>query len=113
MARLYRLRGGMHCEETDANGTQVTYSKGQKFISKHDDLVERFGRDKFEDLGPADADTVVATSQEEEPADNGIDFDQMTVAELRNYAEDNEIDLEGATRKDDIILAIKVAEGIE
>lgn len=35
----------------------------------------------------------------------------MTVAQLREYAEDNEISLGGATRKDDIVTAIQEALG--
>ena len=32
-----------------------------------------------------------------------IDFNNMTVADLKNYAEENSIDLNGATKKADII----------
>lgn len=32
-----------------------------------------------------------------------IDFNNMTVADLKNYAEENSIDLNGATKKSDII----------
>lgn len=32
-----------------------------------------------------------------------IDFNNMTVADLKNYAEENSIDLNGATKKEDII----------
>ena len=52
------------------------------------------------------------------PADNTSDEDEnqeidlfsMTVKELRQYADDNEIDLEDATTKADIISAIQLAE---
>ena len=39
--------------------------------------------------------TVVDTSK--------IDFNNMTVVDLKNYAEENSIDLNGATKKSDII----------
>ena len=32
-----------------------------------------------------------------------IDFNNMTVVDLKNYAEENSIDLNGATKKADII----------
>ena len=32
-----------------------------------------------------------------------IDFNDMTVVDLKNYAEENSIDLNGATKKADII----------
>ena len=32
-----------------------------------------------------------------------IDFNNMTVVDLKNYAEENSIDLNGATKKEDII----------
>jgi hypothetical protein len=52
------------------------------------------------------------------PADNTSDEDEnqeidlfsMTVKELKQYADDNEIDLEDATTKADIISAIQLAE---
>lgn len=109
MATKYKLLGGLHSEKTE-NGSSVIVRKGETFTSQHDDLHLKFGRDKFYPIGES---TVVEQEQEEEPSQNTIDFNSMTVAELRTYAEDNEIDLEGATKKDDIILAIKVAEGIE
>lgn len=110
MATKYKLLGGMH-SETMENGTSVIVRKGETFTSQHDDLHLKFGRDKFYLIG--ESAVVEQEQEEEEPSQNTIDFNSMTVAELRTYAEDNEIDLEGATKKDDIILAIKVAEGIE
>lgn len=48
------------------------------------------------------ADTARAKQDAIEP-----EFDAMTVAELREYAEEKEIDLSGAHRKDEIIQAIR------
>lgn len=39
------------------------------------------------------------------------DLDAMTAQELRDYAEEYEIDLKGATRKDDMIRVIRAAGG--
>ncbi|WP_410769587.1 hypothetical protein [Fontibacillus sp. BL9] len=53
---------------------------------------------------------------EAEPADpeKGIDLDKpvddMTVPELKAYAKLKEIDLDGVTKKDDILAAIKAKE---
>jgi len=47
---------------------------------------------------------------EDDEDDEESDLEGMTVAELREYAEENDIDLDGATRKDDIIAAIRLAE---
>lgn len=38
------------------------------------------------------------------------DFDDMTVTELRQYASDNNVNLQGATRKDDIVAVLEEAE---
>lgn len=41
------------------------------------------------------------------------EFEEMTVAEMKVYAEENEIDLGGATKKGDILEALKVGKKIE
>lgn len=46
-------------------------------------------------------------------ADPVKDVDEMTVAELRAYAKDHDINLGGATKKDDILAAIYDAEGVQ
>jgi hypothetical protein len=57
-----------------------------------------------------DAEEESETSTEE----GGSEYDSMTVAQLREYAEENEIDLSGATRKDEIIKVInKSREGAQ
>ena len=38
------------------------------------------------------------------------DLSDLKVADLKAYAKDHEVDLDGATRKDDIIAAIRAAE---
>lgn len=38
-------------------------------------------------------------------------FEEMTIEQLRKYAADNSIDLEGASRKADIIALIEAANG--
>lgn len=59
---------------------------------------------EFEIVGEA-AEDVVVTGVEEVPED-GINLDDMTVAELKAFAEDNGIDIGKATKKADIIDAI-------
>jgi len=77
-------------------------------IKSEIDLTERFGPDKFQRLREDEPDQphYAAELQEEETEE----VDELTtwkVSELREYAEANEIDLEGATRKDEIIAAIR------
>ncbi|MCR8994483.1 hypothetical protein [Brevibacillus laterosporus] len=50
-------------------------------------------------------------SQESEVEEKTID--KMTVAELKEYANQHEIDLGEATKKDDILMVIKGAESNE
>lgn len=44
-----------------------------------------------------------------DPAAAGQDLEALTVAKLREYASDHDVDLAGATRKDDLIAAIVAA----
>lgn len=49
----------------------------------------------------------VPGESDESEEDEGDDLESMTVADLKAYAGDNEIDLGGAHKKDDIIQAIR------
>ncbi|MDD3029770.1 MAG: Rho termination factor N-terminal domain-containing protein [Alphaproteobacteria bacterium] len=56
--------------------------------------------------------------EDEHPGSAGVpgdigELEGMTVAELRTYAESTGIDIDGATKKADIIEKIKAAEGAE
>lgn len=66
-------------------------------------------------LSPADEEKAMAFLKAH---DAGEDFDdeekpleERTIKQLEKYAEDNDIDLGDAKRKDDIIEAIRAAEG--
>ncbi|MGF9913732.1 hypothetical protein ABEX47_03355 [Paenibacillus ehimensis] len=51
---------------------------------------------------------IVEEETTEEPAAFGpTPFEDMTLAELKEYAEKNQIDLKGLTKKDDILAAIQ------
>lgn len=60
-----------------------------------------------------------ASEDEEEKRESGgskeetIDLSEMTVAELKEFAAENEIDLGSATRKDDIIKIIAESDAVE
>lgn len=43
-------------------------------------------------------------------AGKGVDLDSLTVPALTKYAEEREIDLGGASKKDDILAAIRAAQ---
>lgn len=101
MAR-YRLRAGSHI---DKNGT---YKQGDVFDSD-EDLVKRFGHQKFERVySEVTHKPVEKSDKASDKSDDGLE--SMTLEELRKFAEGEEIDLGKATRKDEIIKAIRAAE---
>jgi len=51
--------------------------------------------------------TVTDSNDVDGPADSADDLDERTVADLRDYAVEYGIDLEGLTRKADIVAAIR------
>lgn len=101
------------------------YSAGE-VVPSETDLVELFGSEKFQYIGKPPV-KMLAKQQEEyqeqedarrEPAPpqrvdgEGFvedDLTAMTVADLRAYAADKEVDLHGCRSKDDIIKAIRNA----
>lgn len=50
---------------------------------------------------------------ESQPADDGADFDAMTLPQLHEYAADNGIDLGGATLKADVLEKVKAGSAKE
>lgn len=125
----YRLEVGCHSEGTpvinNASGIEeirhTMYYQGEYFLSVHPDLVERFGADKFTRL--PDNFVMPASGKADEPnklqpnagpipqlptgGNAQVDLSSMTIPELREYAAGEEIDLGGATKKDDIIAVIQ------
>jgi hypothetical protein len=70
------------------------------------DLVARFNTDfsvKFERVGPGQSQTAAAPAP--------FPLEKMTLAQLMAVANEEEIDLKGASKKEDIIRIIKGAEG--
>ncbi len=56
---------------------------------------------------------VSTTIQTAESADDEVSLEKMTVAQLKEYAEQKEIDLGEATKKADILKTIQTAESAE
>ncbi len=52
---------------------------------------------------------MIEPEDEEDEDDYEVVLSEMTVKELVEYADENDIDLDGATKKDDIIAAIEEA----
>lgn len=82
----------------DAHGNQRKDSDGKDIpdvVETNKDLIKLFGRYKFIRMHA--------------PVEDG--FKNMTVKELVEYAEGEEIELGGATKKDDILSRIRIAIG--
>ncbi|MNW63025.1 hypothetical protein D3C74_411910 [compost metagenome] len=77
-----------------------------KFVAEEveAEALERKGFKRVDDAEPAGKEPVLNLDQP---------VDDMTVPELKAYAKLKELDLDGATKKDEILAAIKKAEGGE
>lgn len=102
----FQLMAGSHCE-TGCDGHEYVYKKGEKFDSPANllKLNEPGQRPKFRRLD----DNTPDRDDEGGQADDVLD--DMTVPQLRQLAEDDEIDLEGATLKAEIVAKIRAARG--
>lgn len=83
----------------------VTYSE-LSVRAKCKDL-DSIGKDE---MTLADEDQAAAVTTEPEDTVETELLDEMTLAELKEYAKANGIDLDGATKKADVLAAIKAAE---
>jgi hypothetical protein len=85
-------------------GDGKIYQRGD-VVQSEKELDKRFGARKFQrlDVPPGFQATAVA------PAEKEDEFSGMTLAELKKFAEDEEIDLGSATRKEDVLAAIHKA----
>lgn len=126
--RFRLLRGKYHenvpTGEVDQDGKEITKletwdSKTKPIITSTTDLTKMHGRQKFEPLGRAKAKPVVEEEADEEEfgddeessslgglqteTDSGYEFEKMTVAELKAFADDEEIDVSSARNKPQII----------
>lgn len=112
----FLLLGGQHIEsekdktqkdgfKRSESGTRVQKvynadrSGAGNVVESDVDLVARFGEDKFRKLHPGDIVPEARTS--------GPDFDKMTVEQLKQHAEAQEIDLGKAETKAEILAVLK------
>lgn len=96
----FKLVAGVHSE-----GGKV-YKRGDVFESKTDLRAHnKPGSERFIFLSE---EAIAASNQAKE--DEADAFKEMTVAELKSYAAEGDIDLSGAYNKADIIARIKEAE---
>lgn len=94
----FRLMHGIHDQ-----GDGRLYKRGDVVVSDQE-LDKRFGYNRFQRL---DDQAAVSSAPSNEPVDDV--FSDMTVAELKKFAEEEEIDLDGATKKDVILAVIRRA----
>ena len=94
----FKLLVGQHIQN-EPDGTEKKYSAGE-VIESNVDLEKRFG-DKFR--------RVYGTPEDErdEPT-TGDDLERMTVKELQALAAEEEVDLRGMTKKEDLIKALRL-----
>jgi hypothetical protein len=115
-ATRFRLLCGKH-HEGDANGAQRTYVRGDVFDSPYNLLKFNSLESKRFEVVP-DSTPLVHNEVKKPPAEPNLEtpqagpatentLDSMTVTELRTLAEEEEIDLGNASRKDQIIQAIR------
>lgn len=95
----FRVQAGQHIQR-DSDGVSRTYSAGEECDSDRD-LVALFGEEKFRLVSGSP----VAPAQSNNRSDDGLLA--KTVADLRELAEEEEIDLGDAKTKVDIIKAIR------
>jgi len=109
MTMRFRLLRGFHEQgDKDSEGKTILYKPGDEFTSKTD-LVDRFNKRgcvKFERL-PDLPDPVVSSNENQVSLldETGVedDLDDFTIAELRQRAEDEGVNISGLRRKDEII----------
>lgn len=120
-----RIKGPLLCYDSSDHRHNI--------IETTQDLVKDHGAGKFEEVGmdnmrePAEARAATppkplkdikeqhardqnpkqSDHKDHEEAEEGDEFDDMTVHQLIEYAQNNEIDLEGATRKADILAILR------
>jgi hypothetical protein len=122
MAATYRLKRGKH--QQTINGRTVVYSaldpagnarpgfsKGDEYVSSDQDLVDLFGPQKFERVPDDQVPSAISSPEQPEAAavNNLEGLGTLTVAELRTLADEEEIDLDGAKLKGDIISVLEEA----
>lgn len=101
----FQLLAGRHCE-TGCDGHEYVYTRGEKFDSPNNLLLknEPGVKPKFRRLDENEPDHGPGG-----PAEDVLE--DLTIPQLRQIAEDDEIELDGATLKADIIAKIRAARG--
>ena len=99
-------------------GAEQTYSPGQ-VVESAEDLEARYGREKFRRVGDDEVPAELAELRQEvarlkgklaDKAEHEMDeLDALTVAELRRYAEDNELEVGNARTKPELLAALRGA----
>lgn len=111
MATFRVLRGSHSQREPD--GTIKTYQRGDYVISDTD-LAERLGVAKFRKVSDDDMEEKVAKKNDPgrpivEPKPRNDGLDDMTVAQLKELADQEDYDLGNAKTKAEIVEAIRNA----
>lgn len=117
MEYRYKVLRGRHCQESTINpktGKKTknkVYNKGD-VVETHVKLDKKFGKAKFELLGTVERAKPVEDVEVDEEWEGGEEvesdgLDDMSVRELRSYAQEEEIDLGRASRKSDIVDVIR------
>lgn len=113
----YRVLQGRHSEGVDKQGNPLVYYKGGPHgdvVKSKSDLDKMNGvgvQPKFENLGPDYKPRKVLQEEwRQGEGDNPVtitndppDLENMTVPQLKEFAEDNEIDITGLTLKEQIM----------
>jgi len=122
MPATYRLKRGKH--QQTVSGSTVVYSaldpagnprpgfsKGDEYVTTDRDLVEMFGPQKFDRVPDDQVPSAVSSPKQVEAAavNNLEGLATLTVADLRTLANEEEIDLDGAKLKGDIITVLEEA----
>ena len=102
----FKVLHGLHCEGKNPNGKSRVYHAGDIVDSASDLNKHNFpGSQKFERV----ADSMSATITAEEPVLE-VKLQEMTIAQLRTFIAENEIEVDQVySKKSDIIECILVA----
>lgn len=84
------------------------YRKGQSIEADPNDIPEMIAKKVISE----DTEIPEVAEVQGEPEPKETDIEKMKVTELKEYAEENGIDLGDATKKDEIIEVIKEAEAV-
>lgn len=101
-ARLYDNFDEMELDEVHFKTAEKRATE-RRVASK--DPLDHDGNGRKGGTAPAATETPVET-----PAEEGKAVTEMSVVELKAYAKEQQIDLDGATKKDDILAAIQLAD---